>query len=202
MSAPEAQSEGSAGGDALAGRLAARFSLQLVRWTAPVTNANAKILPATGVSAFGSAAMPAMTDQTAAATVQETYQFLFDEAHRALLQGGSFKPFGAGVRPDGERTQMHVDLPVERSTPQHYIAALIQGMRQEAAAKRLLVAGLVIDGGLMTPDGDASAIVVHMEAEGGESVQVTIPYQRLIETGEIHFKEPQVAAATREIFEG
>lgn len=145
-----------------------------------------------------------MTDPTAAtaAAVQETYEFLFDEAHRALLQGGSFKPFGAGVRPDGERTQMHVDLPVDRSTPQQHIAALIAGMRQEAGARRLAVAGLVIDGGMQTPDGDATAVVVHMEAEGGESVQVTIPYERLLETGEIRFKEPQVAPVTSEIFSG
>lgn len=138
--------------------------------------------------------------EDAGGLVQETYQYLFDEAHRALLEGGSFKPFGAGVRPSGERTHMHVDLPVETSSPKDHIAGLIAGFRQEAGAKALSVAGLVFDGGLRTHDGDATAVIVHMESELGESVQVTIPYERLIATGEIRFQEPVVEQVTSEIF--
>jgi hypothetical protein len=140
--------------------------------------------------------------QARAALIDETYQYLFDEAHKALAEGGSFVPFAAGVRPDGERTHMHVNLPADQSTPQHHVAALIQSLRQEAAARALHVAGLVFDGGLKTTDGEQPAVVVHMETGWGESMQVTIPYERLIATGQIRFKEPMMAAATAEIFVG
>lgn len=136
-----------------------------------------------------------------AAVVQETYQYLFDEAHKALLEGGSFVPFGAGVRPNGERTHLHVDLPVETSTPQDHITGLIAGFRQERSAG-LKVAGLVFDGGLITPEGDAPAMIVHVEAENGESVQVAIPYERLMATGDIRFKEPILTPTPPEIFTG
>jgi hypothetical protein len=138
--------------------------------------------------------------QARAALIDETYQYLFDEAHKALDEGGSFVPFAAGVRPDGERTHMHVDLPPTHSTPQHHIAALIESLRREASARALDVAGLVFDGGLQTADGEAAAVVVHMETGWGESMQVTIPYERLIATGQIRFKDPMIAPATAEIF--
>jgi hypothetical protein len=181
----------------LAHRLAARFAMQGVRWTPPAMAARADA-PSPLSTGAQSMTEPAPTGQDRAALVDETYQYLFDEAHRALLTGTSFKPFGAGVRPDGERTFMHVDLPVETSSPAEHIAGLIQGLRQEAGAKALSVAGLIFDAGAL--DSDSSAVIVHMEAEGGQSMQVTIPYERLLEKGEILFSEPVVAPVDAAIF--
>jgi hypothetical protein len=38
-------------------------------------------------------------------------------APRALKQGGSFAPFGAGIRKTGEQIHTNVDLPIDRSAP-------------------------------------------------------------------------------------
>ena len=54
--------------------------------------------------------------------LQDTYEYLFDTAHRALLEGASFAPFGAGIRKTGEQIHTNVDLPMERSAPTDHIS--------------------------------------------------------------------------------
>jgi len=49
--------------------------------------------------------------------LQDTYEYLFDTAHRALKEGASFAPFGAGIRKTGEQIHTNVDLPIDRSAP-------------------------------------------------------------------------------------
>ena len=61
--------------------------------------------------------------------LQDTYEYLFDAAHRALLEGGSFAPFGAGIRKTGEQIHTNVDLPTDRSVPADHISGLIAGFR-------------------------------------------------------------------------
>jgi len=129
--------------------------------------------------------------------LQDTYEYLFDAAHRALLAGGSFAPFGAGIRKTGEQIHTNVDLPMERSAPQDHISGLIAGFRLDEQENGLIAAGLVFDG--RASSDDASALCFHIEGANGRAVEVIVPYARR-ESAEIAFAEPQIAEVEPEIF--
>lgn len=135
------------------------------------------------------------------AEVQETYDYLVGEAVTAMNQGGSFAPFGAAIRYDGERTHMNVDLAAEASTPNQHIHGLISAFRGEAANGSLKLAGLIFDGQMARADGlRVPALVVHIEHDSGEGVQVFVPYQRII-GGKVHLENPVVEPIEPEIFQ-
>jgi hypothetical protein len=129
--------------------------------------------------------------------LQETYQYLFDSAHRALTAGGSFVPFGAGMRKTGEKTHTNVDLPLDTSAPADHISGLIAGFQLDDRENGLMAAGLVFDGRARADD--ASALCFHIEAANGRAVEVIVPYQRR-SPAEIAFAEPQVSEVAPEIF--
>jgi len=129
--------------------------------------------------------------------LQDTYEYLFDAAHRALQEGGSFAPFGAGIRKTGEQIHTNVDLPIDRSAPADHISGLIAGFRADEAEHGLIAAGLVFDGRARSDD--ASALCFHIEAANGGAVEVIVPYARR-STSEIAFAEPQISAVISEIF--
>lgn len=129
--------------------------------------------------------------------LQDTYEYLFDAAHRALLEGGSFAPFGAGLRKTGEQIHTNVDLPIEKSAPADHISGLIAGFRLDEKENGLIAAGLVFDGRARSDD--ASALCFHIEAANGRAVEVIVPYQRRDSAG-IAFDEPQVSEVEPEIF--
>lgn len=128
--------------------------------------------------------------------LQETYEYLFDAAHNALLEGGSFAPFGAGIRKTGEKTHTNVDLPIEKSTPADHISGLIAGFRLDEEQNGLIAAGLVFDGRARSDD--ANALCFHIEAANGRAVEVVVPYQRRDAT--FAFDEPQISDVQSEIF--
>lgn len=128
--------------------------------------------------------------------LQDTYEYLFDAAHNALRGGGSFAPFGAGIRKTGEQIHTNVDLPIDRSAPADHISGLIAGFRVEEEQHGLIAAGLVFDGRARSDD--ASALCFHIEGANGRAVEVIVPYKRLVT--EIAFDAPQVAEVTPEIF--
>lgn len=129
--------------------------------------------------------------------LQDTYEYLFDAAHRALKDGASFAPFGAGIRKTGEQIHTNVDLPIERSAPVDHISGLIAGFRLDEQENGLIAAGLVFDGRARSDD--ASALCFHIEAANGSAVEVIVPYARR-EGHEIAFDEPQISAVEPEIF--
>lgn len=129
--------------------------------------------------------------------LQDTYEYLFDTAHRALQGGGSFAPFGAGIRKTGEQIHTNVDLPIEKSAPADHISGLIAGFRKDEAENGLIAAGLVFDGRARSDD--AAALCFHIEAANGSAVEVIVPYQRQSQT-ELAFAEPQITAVHAEIF--
>jgi hypothetical protein len=129
--------------------------------------------------------------------LQDTYEYLFDAAHRALLEGGSFAPFGAGIRKTGEQIHTNVDLPIEKSAPADHISGLIAGFRADEQEHGLIAAGLVFDG--RSRSDDASALCFHIEAANGRAVEVIVPYARRT-PADIAFDEPQVAEVQPEIF--
>ena len=129
--------------------------------------------------------------------LQDTYEYLFDAAHRALLEGGSFAPFGAGIRKTGEQIHTNVDLPTERSVPADHISGLIAGFRLDEEENGLIAAGLVFDGRARSDD--AAALCFHIEAANGGAVEVIVPYMRRSDTL-IAFDDPQISAVQPEIF--
>lgn len=129
--------------------------------------------------------------------LQDTYEYLFDAAHRALKEGASFAPFGAGIRKTGEQIHTNVDLPMERSAPADHISGLIAGFRLDEQENGLIAAGLVFDGRARSDD--ASALCFHIEVANGRAVEVIVPYARRAPT-EIAFAEPQISEVAPEIF--
>ena len=129
--------------------------------------------------------------------LQETYEYLFDTALRALKEGASFAPFGAGIRKTGEQIHTNVDLPIDRSAPADHISGLIAGFRLDEQENGLIAAGLVFDGRARSDD--AAALCFHIEGANGRAVEVIVPYAR--RSGEeIAFDEPQVSEVEPEIF--
>jgi hypothetical protein len=143
-----------------------------------------------------------MSREPTQADLQETYDYLMDEATRILALGGSFAPFGAGIRQDGERTHVNVDLKVAESSPTDHIAGLVLGFRQEAVAGALVVAGMAFDGQIAAPDGgDEEAVIIHIENVRGEGLQILVPYSRtILSDGKISFRDPIVQSIEPEIF--
>lgn len=129
--------------------------------------------------------------------LQDTYEYLFDTAHRALQAGGSFAPFGAGIRKTGEQIHTNVDLPIEKSAPQDHISGLIAGFRKDEEQNGLIAAGLVFDG--RSRNDDANALCFHIEGANGRAVEVIVPYARR-PTGEISMADPQISEVEPEIF--
>jgi len=128
--------------------------------------------------------------------LQDTYEYLFDNAHRALLDGGSFAPFGAGIRKTGEQIHTNVDLPIDRSSPNDHISGLIAGFRKDEAENSLIAAGLVFDGRARSDD--AAALCFHIEVANGSAVEVIVPYAR--REAKIAFDNPQITEVQPEIF--
>lgn len=129
--------------------------------------------------------------------LQDTYEYLFDTAHRALCDGASFAPFGAGIRKTGEQIHTNVDLPIDRSAPADHISGLIAGFRADDKEHGLIAAGLVFDGRAQSDN--ASALCFHIEVANGRAVEVIVPYAR--RSGEtIAFDEPQISEVQPEIF--
>ena len=128
--------------------------------------------------------------------LQDTYEYLFDAEYRALREGGSFAPFGAGIRKTGEQIHTNVDLPIDQSSPSDHISGLIAGFRADEAEHGLIAAGLVFDG--RASSDDAAALCFHVEGANGRAVEVIVPYKRLIT--EIAFDDPQITEVQPEIF--
>lgn len=129
--------------------------------------------------------------------LQDTYEYLFDAAYRALQGGASFAPFGAGIRKTGEQIHTNVDLPIDKSAPADHISGLIAGFRLDEKENGLMAAGLVFDGRARTDD--ASALCFHIEGANSRAVEVIVPYARRSQT-EIAFDEPQISEVEPEIF--
>src|SRR5512147_647501 len=128
--------------------------------------------------------------------LQDTYEYLFDTAHRALLEGGSFAPFGAGIRKTGEQIHTNVDLPIETSAPADHISGLIAGFRLDDEQNGLMAAGLVFDG--RASSDNAQALCFHIEAASGDAVEVIVPYSR--SDAQVAFANPQISPVQPEIF--
>jgi hypothetical protein len=132
--------------------------------------------------------------------VQDTFDYLYQEAAKVMEMGGSFAPFGAATRMNGERTHVNVDLPIERSTPNDHISGLIMGFRKEAEAGRIYIAGLAFDGKVAVNGEQREALVVHIEHDKGEGLEIFVPYERGAAGQKISFGQPIIQNIIPEIF--
>jgi hypothetical protein len=131
--------------------------------------------------------------------MQETYKFLFDEAHRALGEGRAFRPFGAGVRKTGQPIETHLAEALDGLDAQTHVAGLVAGLREEDKAHGLMAAGVVFDGQMTDRKGEhGRALVFHLEAANGHAVEVILPYD--IRLGIVDFAEPAITPVLPEIF--
>lgn len=132
--------------------------------------------------------------------LQETYEYLFDEAHRCLATGGSFRPFGAGTRRTGELIETTVETPEGSQGPQDHIRGLIAGFKEDERQNGLIAAGLVFDG-QMTESGSphSRALVFHLEAANGRALEVVVPYDLRV-GNVVDFAEPAITEVHPEIF--
>lgn len=132
--------------------------------------------------------------------LQDTYQYLFDQAHAILREGKSFRPFGAAIRKTGEQIETIAEPPAGQDGPQDHIRGLILGFQEDDRQNGLMAAGLVFDGQMT--DGfeeHKRALVFHLEAANGRAVEVVVAYEHRI-GNIIDFYEPDVAEVTPEIF--
>ncbi|MDX2236397.1 MAG: hypothetical protein NW203_02425 [Hyphomonadaceae bacterium] len=132
--------------------------------------------------------------------LQETYQYLFDQAHLALQQGGSMRPFGAGTRRTGETIEARVETRPGDDGAAPHIQGLIAGFRQEDAEHGLIAAGLVFDAAV--EDGGtvfSRALCFHLEAANGRALQVIVPYDMRV-GAVIEFAEPAIEEVLPEVF--
>lgn len=134
--------------------------------------------------------------------IQQTFDYLFGLAEKALAEGRSFAPFATGALVGGGRTHSTADLNVAASTPQEHMVALIDELRQQAATGSIKSAGLAFDTVAPFDDGKASdAVCVHAETLAGEAVQIFVPYERgrsVVPT----FAEPVLQNVPARIFPG
>jgi hypothetical protein len=132
--------------------------------------------------------------------IRETFDYLLDKAKEALGEGHSFAPFAAGVRADGRRTHMGLDLAGQPPTAQDHIATLVSALRQDHAANVLKVASLAFDGEVHLREGEvAAAICMHIEVKGGECLEAFVPYVRAPDKS-VEYFGPIFAPSDHEVF--
>jgi hypothetical protein len=131
--------------------------------------------------------------------IRETYNYLYAGAKAAIDQGGSFVPFGAAVRLNGDRTHMGLEASSFGETVQDHIGTLVLAMREDAEKNGLRAVGLVFDGQVTLDDGaQSAAIVMHIEVFHGESLEAFVPYVR--EPGTVSYFPPIFAPTDPSVF--
>jgi len=139
--------------------------------------------------------MPVTEDSEA--LIEETYEYMLAGARGALGEGLSYLPFGAAVRASGERLHMSLDADAQKKTAEEQIAGLVAALRKDPA---LVCAGLCFDGAVGLETGEsAPAVCMHIEINGGESLEAFVPYVR--EPNGIVVMQPIFAPSDPEIFD-
>lgn len=102
-------------------------------------------------------------------------------AERMLAKHGEFYPFGGSIRPDGERISVGAKGSSDRPKSQELIAIMTDSFRAQATQGKIRAAGICFDVRVIPP-GQADktdAIQLALEREGGDAVDVFVPYARL-----------------------
>jgi hypothetical protein len=126
--------------------------------------------------------------------------FLVGFARRVLPSQGSFAPFGATMT-TAQKIQPSAAYDGEQSTAQELIALLVEGMRTEADAGKIIACGICLDVRAKPPDRTSltDTIQVHLEHRNGECADVFCPYE-INDAGAITYGTLFTSKATPQVF--
>ena len=116
-------------------------------------------------------------------------------AERMLTEFGEFLPFGGKITPDGEHISVGARGSSERSKSKELIGIMTDTFRSEAAEGKIRAAGICFDVRVVPPGqiDKTDAIQLALEREGGDSVDVFVPYavlpDRQVTYGELFASE-------------
>src|SRR5262245_13385837 len=105
---------------------------------------------------------------------------LLSFAQQMLAKQGTFFPFGASMRSDGEIAMAAGYIDERGSELVEIIDLIVQGFQQEAAIVAIRAAGICIDMRIVPPGGTekTDAICVQLEHGEGDCVDVYLPYKK------------------------
>ena len=110
---------------------------------------------------------------------------LFDDlqpfAERMLREQGEFYPFGGSITSDGRHISVGAKGSSDRPDAQELIEIMTSAFRREAAQGSIRAAGICFDVRVVPPGqvDKTDAIELSLEREGGDAVEVFIPYASL-----------------------
>jgi hypothetical protein len=122
---------------------------------------------------------------------------LLSSAQQMLAKQGTFLPFGASLRSDGEIAMAAGYVGDEHPEPVAIIELIVRGFQEEAAMGTIRAAGVCVDMRVVPPNGTekTDAICVQLEHAEGDCVDVYLPYKK----GWLgRFKFGQIFAGSRE----
>jgi hypothetical protein len=129
---------------------------------------------------------------------------LLPVAERMLTEHGEFYPFGGSIASDGKHISVNWDHPnlkelIEKS--KELIEAMVEIFRSQALGGQIRAAGICFDVQVIPPGQieKTDAIQLALEREGGEAVNVFVPYAELPD-GKFTYGELFASKRTPEFF--
>jgi hypothetical protein len=102
-------------------------------------------------------------------------------AERMLREHGEFYPFGGSITPDGRHISVGAKGSSDHPPSQELIDIMTNEFRIQASEGEICAAGICFDIRIVPPGqvDKADAIQLALEREGGDAVDVFIPYAQL-----------------------
>ena len=120
---------------------------------------------------------------------------------RMLAEFGEFLPFGGKITGDGEHISVGAQGSSERSKSKELIDIMTDAFRSAAAAGKIRAAGICFDVRVVPPGqvDKTDAIQLALERDGGDSVDVFVPYA-VLPNGQVTYGELFAAERTPTMF--
>ena len=101
-------------------------------------------------------------------------------AQQMLSKQGTFFPFGASMKSDGQIAMAAGHTGDERPDPVAVIELLVNGFQEQAATRVIRAAGVCIDMRVVPPGASekTDAICAQLEHSEGQCVDVYLPYKK------------------------
>jgi hypothetical protein len=133
--------------------------------------------------------------------VESLYQALLSFAKDRLARDGEFPPFGAALDREGRMVSPAIRYSGPIPQPEELVKLLNDGFRSQAEAGEIQVCGVCMDVLILPPGEDErrDAICLEMEDEGGEAVDIYVPYRKS-PSGEVQYDEAFATPRAPEIF--
>jgi hypothetical protein len=122
-------------------------------------------------------------------------------AQRMLAEFGEFLPFGGKITADGEHVSVGAKGSSEPSKSKELIDIMTDTFRREAAEGKIRAAGICFDVRVVPPGqvDKTDAIELSLEREGGDAVEVFVPYA-LLPDGEVTYGDMFESTRTPTMF--